>query len=229
MIDLHLFSFPGKNGLRTIVDTCRPYLENKAAPLVAYLPAGTLGKTFQELTETAFHGLAPVATINTEMLTLEEMEEILRRANVLYIPGGNTYLLNHRLYLSRIFEPLQKKVQSGLPVVAFSAGTVLCGANILTSNDINIVPTTHFKGLQATPYNFNVHYPSGDPAACAVRDDWLSDYHTFQDNPVLLLADGAYAHVQGRKITLVCGDAWVLKKGQEKVRLSAGETIQQRM
>ena len=111
-----------------------------------------------------------------------------------------------------------------MPVVAFSAGTVLCGKNILTSNNLNIIPTTYFKGLEASPFNFNVHYPD-DPLARAVRDDWLSEYHTFQDNPVLLMADGAYVRVDGKKTTLACGPAWILRKGQEKQELEEGKQI----
>ncbi len=224
-MNLHLFSYPGENGIRHIVDASRPFLENKSEPVVAYLPVGTLFDTYQETTENAFHGLARVETINTEMMTLPEMEDILRRASVAYIPGGNTFLLNHRLHISKIVDTLRKKVAAGLPVVAFSAGTVLCGQNILTSNDMNIVPTTHFKGLQATPFNFNVHYPKDGPAQ-AEKDEWLDEYHVFQDNPVILLCDGASVRVNGRKAILEQGDAWLLRKGLEKEKLVPGEIIQ---
>lgn len=217
-MNLHLFSKPGENGIRHIVDASRPYLENKSEPVVAYLPVGTLFDTYQAYTENAFHGLARVEMINTEMITLPEMKDILRRASVVYIPGGNTFLLNHRLHISKIMDLLRKKVAAGLPVVAFSAGTVLCGPNILTSNDMNIVPTTYFKGLQATPFNFNVHYPK-DGLAQADKDEWLGEYHVFQDNPVILLCDGASVRVNGRKTILEQGDAWIMRKGQEKEQL----------
>jgi len=224
-VTLHLFSYPGENGIRHIVDASRPHLENRPNATVAYLPVGTLVDTYQEYTEKAFHGLARVETINTEMMTLPEMEDILRRASVVYIPGGNTFLLNHRLHLCRMMDFLRRKVAAGLPVVAFSAGTVLCGPNILTSNDMNIVPTSHYKGLQATPFNFNVHYPK-DIMAQADKDEWLREYHVFHDNPVILLSDGASVKVDGRKTTLEQGDAWVLRKGEEKEKLIPGVTIQ---
>ena len=34
------------------------------------------------------------------------------------------------------------------------------------------------------------------------HDDWLSDYHMFQDNPVIMMNDGAYLKVEGKKTTL---------------------------
>ena len=121
--------------------------------------------------------------------------------------------------------PLLVRAQSpGLPVVAFSAGTVLCGPNILTSNDTNTVETNCFSGLNVTPFNFSVHYPE-DGFSRVFRDEWLLDYHVFHDNPVLLLADGAYLRVEGKKTRLVQGEAWILRKGQEKHKLEAGKVI----
>jgi len=41
----------------------------------------------------------------------------------------------------------EEESKNGLPAVAFSAGVVVCGPNVLTSNDLNPVPTMHFDGL----------------------------------------------------------------------------------
>lgn len=223
-MNLHLFSTPGKDDIRFILAAACPYLEGRSDPLVAYLPAASLSNIWQGETEKAFRGLARLVTIDTEMLTLAEMETVLREAALVYIPGGNTFLLNHRLHLCGIMDYLRRKVAAGLPLVAFCAGTVLCGPNILTSNDINIVPTAYFKGLEATPFNFNVHYPDYELASAA-RDEWLGEYHVFHDNPVILMVDGAYVQVEGRKTILVRGEAWIIRKGQEKQRLESGIVI----
>src|SRR5512140_1476998 len=160
--DLHLFSSPGETDpgdIQWIVEAARPYLERKAGARLAYLPLASLnGERTVEETEKAFRRLAQVETINTEPMDLPGMEALLRRAALAYIPGGNTFLLNHRLHLRQLFSYLRKKLEAGLPLVAFSAGTVLCGPNILTSNDINMVPTTHFDGLNLTPFNVVAHY-----------------------------------------------------------------------
>jgi dipeptidase E len=224
-MNLHLFSSPGKDNIRHILAASRPYLEGKDDPIVAYLPAASLGGTYQEITEKAFRGLARVQTINTELMTLTEMEAVLRSAALLYIPGGNTFLLNHRLHICNIMEYLRKKVTTGLPLVAFSAGTILCGPNILTSNNINTVETVYFKGLNITPFNFNSHYPESEFDR-AVRDDWLREYHVFHDNPIIMLADGAYIKIEGKKTHLVKGEAWILRKGQDKQKLEPGKQIE---
>ncbi|MGD0877497.1 MAG: Type 1 glutamine amidotransferase-like domain-containing protein [Anaerolineales bacterium] len=154
-MNLHLFSSPGKEDIRYVLEAARPYLEGKDDPVVAYLPAASLAGTYQEYTEKAFCGLARVATITTELMTLPEMEQVIRNATLVYIPGGNTFLLNQRLHLSNIKEYLRKKVTAGLPLIGYSAGTVLCGPNILTSMDMNMVESPHFSGLNVTPFNFS--------------------------------------------------------------------------
>lgn len=222
--DLHLFSTPGDadmTDIKWIVEAARPYLEKKNGPVLAYLPLASLSgeRTVSEV-EKAFRGLAGVEALNAELMELPHMEAVLRRAAVAYIPGGNTFLLNHRLHVSQLFAYLRKKLEAGLPLVAFSAGTLLCGPNILTSNDINMVPTTHFDGLNLTPFNFVAHY-SDDPW----KDYRLLDYQAFHDNPLLLLEDGAYIRIRGKEATLVRGAAWLWRPGSDKERLSAGVRI----
>ena len=224
-MDLHLFSSPGLDDLRWVLEACRPYLERKPGATLAYLPMASLfAEKWLEQTRKSFKGLAQVETINTETMELAAMEAILRRAAAVYIPGGNTYLLNHRLHVSRLLPYLRKKIQSGLPVAAFSAGTVLCGPNILTSRDMNTVETPHFDGLNLIPFNFFAHYAE-DGYLRLLHDEWLADYHVFHDNPVLLLADGAYVRVEGRKTQLVRGEAWLLRKGREKEKIQAGKLL----
>lgn len=220
-MELHLFSIPGKNDIKYIVDACRPYLEDKDEPVVAFLPQAWLNvHHWLEYTERSFKGLATVELIDTERMELSEMESILRRAHVAYISGGNTFLLNHRLHVSRLMPYLKKKVQSGLPLIGFSAGTVLCGSNILTSSDLNSVAAVHFDGLNVLPFNFFVHYRN-DPG----QDEWLSDYHVFNDNAVIVMCDDAYVKVDGKKTSLVRGEAYILRRDQEKERLTEGKLI----
>jgi len=225
MPNLHLFSSPGKDDIRYIVEASRPYLKDRDDATVAYLPLASLfAERWQIDTEDAFKSLARLETINAETMSLTQMEDIVRRAALVYIPGGNTFLLNHRLHVSRLMIFLRKKVQAGLPVVAFSAGAILCGPNILTSKDMNTVETSQFDGLNVSPFNFFAHYAMDDHGQ-SVHDDWLSDYHFFHDNPVVMMSDGAYVKMDGKKTTLIRGEAWILRKGQEKEKLEENKLI----
>jgi len=225
MINLHLFSTPGDRDIRWVLEACRPYLEKKSEPVVAFMPQASLDVNFwMDYTVRAFDGLAKIELIDTERMDLREIESIIRRADVAYISGGNTFLLNHRLHVSGLMPYLRKKIQSGLPVVGFSAGMIICGPNMLTAKDLNSVATPHFESLNVSPFNYFAHYGT-DSYTQALYDDWLSDYHTFQDNPVIMLSDGAYVKVEGKKTTLVSGEAWILKKDSEKEKLVEGEPV----
>jgi peptidase E len=222
MPTLHLFSVADETAL---LEASRPHLEAKSDATIAYLPLASLyAERWQEFTREMFKGLAQVETISAELMTLPEMESIIRQAALVYISGGNTFLLNHRLHICGLMPYLRKKIQAGLPLVAFSAGTMLCGPNILTSRDMNTIATSHFDGLNVSPFNFRVHYPE-DAYGQSDMDDWLGDYHFFHENPVVMLSDGAYIKVDGRKTTLVRGEAWILRKDQEKQKLTEKNLI----
>lgn len=224
-MQLHLFSTPGKNDLCYVTEASKPYLQDKDDPVVAYLPLASLyAEKWLGVNQSAFRGLAQIKEINAELMTQKEIENILREAALVYITGGNTFLLSHRLQISGVMPYLRKKIQNGLPVVAVSAGMILCGPNILTSKDMNTVETPHFAGLNLVPFNFFAHY-ADDGYGQSVHDDWLGDYHFFHDNPVIMLSDGAYVKVDGKKTTLMRGEAWILRKGAEKEKLEPGKLI----
>jgi dipeptidase E len=220
-MQLHLFSSPGPAGIEHIVQACTPLLANQPQPVVAYLPAAAVGHRWVAFTEDAFTNLASVLTLDTDM-TPTELNHGLNQATVLYIPGGNTYLLQHRLQSSHLLPVVQQKVRAGLPLLAFSAGTVLCGPTILTTNDMNICASTTFGGLGLTAYNFNVHFPSVDGCERSVREDRVWEYHQFHTNPVLALEDDAYITVHDTTIALMRGTCWQFEPGQERRRVSVG-------
>ncbi len=224
-MNLNLFSTPGKDDLRYIIEASKPYLEDKDEPIVAYIPLASLyAEKWYEMNQSAFRGLAQLKEINAELMAQKEIESVIREAALVYITGGNTFLLNHRLHASGVMPYLKKKIQNGLPLVGFSAGMIVCGPNILTSKDMNTLGTNYFDGLHATPFNFVAHYPK-DAYGQSVRDEWLGDYHFFHDNPVIMLCDDAYVRVDGKKTSLVRGEAYILRKDQEKERLDERKLI----
>ncbi|HEX2995463.1 MAG TPA: Type 1 glutamine amidotransferase-like domain-containing protein, partial [Anaerolineales bacterium] len=115
-MQLHLFSTPGERGIEDVINASRPHLGDKDDPVVAYMPLASLyAERWVELNEKAFRGLARLETVNAELMTQKEIEDVLRRAALVYVPGGNTFLLNHRLHVSGVMPYLRKKVQAGLP------------------------------------------------------------------------------------------------------------------
>jgi dipeptidase E len=221
-MQLHLFSSPGEAPIQDIIAACRPLLADQPRPVVAYLPAAAIGNLWIEVTEEAFRDLAAVHLIAAEKMAREEIMAVLDNASLLYIPGGNTFCLKQRLHERGLMAEIQTRVRNGLPLVAFSAGTVLCGHNILTTNDMNVCAATDFSGLNLTHFNFNVHYPADEGEERQNRDDRLWEYRQFHDNPVLALQDGAYVMVTEGRIELAHGVCWRFEPGQPRAGVEVG-------
>ena len=167
-------------------------------------------------TKAAFRGLAEVRAVKLETHSAAHIGSILDRADLLYIPGGDTYLGAHRLHTAGLMDDLRKRILDGLPLVAFSAGAVLCGVDILTSNDANECGCTVFTGLGLVPFNLNVHYPPIDGEERQGRDSRLHAFSTEHHRLVLALEDGAYLHVMDRSVTVIRGPVWKFNGPQKE-------------
>jgi hypothetical protein len=58
-----------------------------------------------------------------------------------------------------------------------------------------------------------------------VTEEWLADYHFSHYNPILMLCDGAYIKIEGKKTTLVRGEAYIVRKDSDKEKIEEGESI----
>ena len=221
-MELHLYSAEDPDDeIRWAAEVGRECLGGKSDATIACLPFGSLyADRWADTARRALKNTAELQIINSEMMELREMEVVLRGAALAFLPGGNAFLFNHRLHIARLVPYLRQKIRNGLPVMAAGAGAVVCGPNILTAGDLNLVPTPHFESLDLSPFNFHVGYED-DP----YRDNWLAEYHTFHDNPVILLEDGAYLKITNKKTTLVRGKAWCRRTAKEKERLLVGGAI----
>jgi len=219
-MQLHLFSSPGEPFLSDILEAARSILAEQADPVVAYLPAANVQRHFIRETKTAFRALARVTAIKVEYDAMGKIRAALDRASLLYIPGGNTYLLAHRLHTAGLLGEIRDRILGGLPLVTFSAGTVFCGLDILTTNDINCCGCTQFTGLGLVSVNFNVHYPPAGREDQGERDERLEEYQAFHSTPVLALEDGAYLEVSNGAIRLVRGAMWRFEKGRPKAYIT---------
>jgi peptidase E len=92
-MNLHLFSTPGEPFLHDVLEVSKSLLGSQRNPVVLYLPAASVERHFIRETRAAFSGLAKVITIKVESHTSDKVRAAVARVNLLFIPGGNTYLL----------------------------------------------------------------------------------------------------------------------------------------
>jgi peptidase E len=222
----YLFSSAPEPSPAALVELVRALVGDRVDPLVAYLPAGNIQRHFVREVKAFLRGVAEVSAVKPEVHSIKRIHSILERADLLLIPGGNTYLMGHRLHQIGIVAELRRRILDGLPVVTFSAGTVFCGQDILTTNDINCCGCTQFDGLKLVPYNFNVHYPVLPGEEQQGRDERLGEYQSFHDLPVLALEDGAYIQITENGMQ-VHSEVWEFNRGSKVKRKQAnGEVMQ---
>jgi dipeptidase E len=224
-VNLHLFCLPGAYPVQDIFAASKPYLVTRTDPVVLYLPAAgaILNAEYVDVTRTAFENLAEVAILDlTQPAPLIDLESAVERATILYIPGGNSYLLLDRLHRSGAFGLIQARVKAGMPLVGFSAGMVICGPNILTAVGKNDCERTEFTGLGFSKYNFCAHYPAGDGVERAQRDSQIRGYHNTHANPVLALEDDGCIEIDNKGTQVARGHCWLFEPDSEKVLLERG-------
>ena len=171
------------------------------------------------------------AKININVSGIHEFEnpkEAVLNAEAIFTGGGNTFELVNQLYKNDVIASLKVVVESGTPYLGTSAGSNICGVNMMNTNDMPIVYPPSFDTMGLIPFNINAHYLDPDPTSKHMgetRETRIKEFHVFNETPVLGLREGSWLEVTNQEIKLK-GDlsARLFRKDKEAVELEA-ETI----
>ncbi|MBS3152177.1 Type 1 glutamine amidotransferase-like domain-containing protein [Candidatus Woesearchaeota archaeon] len=149
--------------------------------------------------------------------------EAIREAEGFYVGGGNTYDLLRTLDCTGAIGALRERISQGVPYLGVSAGTVVAGMNICTSND-NSKPNSDLDALQFVPFNIKPHYLERvevtdgqrarimeiSPEVVALLDhqgeshlDRIMEFHHHFPYTVVGLKEGAMLKVEGYDVKLL--------------------------
>jgi len=153
----------------------------------------------------------------------------VREAEVLFIGGGNTFLLLRWLYQTGLLEPIRKQVAGGMPYVGSSAGSNVAGLTIGTTNDMPIVHPPSFDALGLVPFNLNPHYLDPDPESRhqgESRETRIREFHVQNPQPVVGLREGAALWVEGAEARLVgAAGARLFRRGDAPEEFAPGSRL----
>lgn len=153
----------------------------------------------------------------------------VNEAEAVFIGGGNTFVLLRNLYANKLLEPLQQRVQKGMPYMGTSAGTNVAGRTIGTTNDMPIVHVKTFDALQLVPFNINPHFLDPDPSSTHMgetRDTRIAEFHHYNRQPVVGLREGSMLRIQGDRIQLLGPhSARIFLQAQKPMEFQASEDI----
>jgi dipeptidase E len=139
--------------------------------------------------------------------------EVLEQADGIFVGGGNTFRLLDRLQRSDMVALIRSRVLAGAPYLGSSAGTVVAGPTIRTTNDMPIVQPASFEALGLVPFQVNCHYIDPDPASRHMgetREVRLREFLEENATPVVALREGSWLEVTAEgpdapRRTRLCG------------------------
>ncbi len=159
----------------------------------------------------------------------EDPVAAVETAESLFIGGGNTFRLLETLYRRALLEPIRRTVDSGMPYLGTSAGSVVACATLRTTNDMPIVFPPSFEALGLVPFQINAHYIDTDPASRhqgETRDQRLAEFHEENVLPVVALREGAMLGIEGGAVQIQGPPAGkIFLRGEDPRELRQGERL----
>ncbi|HET7457201.1 MAG TPA: dipeptidase PepE [Gemmatimonadaceae bacterium] len=155
----------------------------------------------------------------------------VREAGAIVVGGGNTFHLLAKLYEARLLDAIRDRVLGdGVPYVGWSAGSVVAGPTIKTTNDMPIVAPPRLDALGLVPFQINAHYTDFHPAGFQgeTRAERLAEFLAVNPGArVVGLREGTLLRVEGDRVDLVGdgGPAALFEPGQPVAELRAGDSL----
>lgn len=122
-----------------------------------------------------------------------------------FVGGGNTFELVHRLYENNLMKVIKENVESGTLYLGTSAGSNITGVSMKTTNDMPIVFPPSFDTLNLIDFNLNPHFLDPNPNSTHMgetRETRIKEFHEFNDTPVLGLREGSWLKVLDNTVFL---------------------------
>ena len=127
-----------------------------------------------------------------------DLKQELKEKDIIFMSGGNSYYLLEKIQQSNTGKVLKEAVDSGIPYIGSSAGSVIAGPSIKPVgklDDIDKAP--NLKGFKALGLVDFVVYPHWgfekyrDESNENIKENYVKDYK------FILLTDNQYVRVEG--------------------------------
>lgn len=200
------------------------FVDVKTITFIPYArPSGISYDEYTKIAKDAF------AKINIDVVGIHEFEnpkEAVLKAEAIFTGGGNTFELVNQLYKKDVLSTLKNVLENGTPYLGTSAGSNICGVNMMNTNDMPIVYPPSFSTLGCIPFNINAHYLDpikGSTHKGETRETRIKEFHVFNTIDVLGLREGSWLEVNGDEIMLK-GDltARLFRQNEKPIELEKG-------
>lgn len=218
----------GSEYLEYLLPTLKIFFENVKTLL--FIPfARPSGLSYDKYTEIVACAFNKINITVKGIHQYKKPKEAINSAEAIFTGGGNTFELVNQLYKNDILFLLKGVLERGTPYLGTSAGSNICGVNMMNTNDMPIVYPPSFLTLGCIPFNINAHYLDpikGSTHMGETRATRIKEFHVFNDIDVLGLREGSWLEVLGDQIILRGKhSARLFKKGEKASELKSGLEI----
>ena len=175
---------------------------------------------------------------DVELIGIEEFEnpkEAIIDSEGIYVGGGNTFLLTKKLQEKKLIDSLRNIVMNGVPYMGVSAGTNIACPSMMTTNDMPVVMPKTFQTLGLINFQINAHYHEGNiwfkegegfkMHRGETRAKRISEFHQFNDLPVLGLCEGSIIRWKDERGQLLIGGASIFIPNKKQKKIVIGTII----
>lgn len=170
-----------------------------------FVPYAGVTTSWIDYTARAAAALTPLGIALRGVHAGADPAAVVRDAEALVVGGGNTFHLLAQLERHALLGAIRARVAGGMPYVGWSAGAVVAGPTIRTTNDMPIVEPAGFDALGLVGFQLNAHYTELHPPGFQgeTRAQRLAEFVIANPGvPVLGLPEGSWLEVDGPRVVL---------------------------
>src|SRR5437870_5024573 len=153
-------------------------------------------------------------------------EKAVARSQALFVGGGNTFRLLKAFYAFELVHAVRRQVEEGVPYIGSSAGSILAGPTIKTTQDMPIVDPPSFDALNLVPFQISPHYLDPDPASTHMgetQEERILQFLEENESPVVGLREGSILLVREGSVALKGpNSARIFRRGEDAVEVPSG-------
>jgi dipeptidase E len=191
-----------------------------------FLPFAGVTIGWDAYTANVAEALAPLGLGIVGAHAVPDPRAALERAELVLVGGGNTFRLLAESRARGWLDAIGEAVRRGLPYAGWSAGAVLAGPTIRTTNDMPIVDPGGLGALGLVPFHLNCHFTDAMPPGHQgeTRRQRLAEFHVLSPGDTVIgLPEGDWLAVRDGEVVLHGPfDAWRFRAGEEAEALRPG-------
>ncbi len=210
----------GKGYLEHCRKAVKQFLDVLPAGEVLFVPYAATEQGWDKYSESAEKFFGSIGQSYRSIHTCDDPASYIQRTQLkmIFIGGGNTFLLIKTLQDRSLVHPIQQVIEKGVGYMGTSAGSNVACPTIQTTNDMPIVEPASFEALNLVNYQINPHFVPGsliNGHKGETREQRVHEYHQINNTPVIGLPELCWIRVDDGVSTLGGeADAVIFEQGK---------------